>query len=287
MAAVHPSLERIVFMPISYSLSVVAFLAVAVGAAQVAGAASKPADRQTMEKAAKKACITGDVRKGIDLLGDLYVATNDIGYIYNQARCFEQNSRCAESIDRFSEYLRKATDLTAKERAEVDGHIAECEKRLAKQAPSAVAPAAALAPTPLPTATFPAASSVTTVSQAMPAAPAAEERSTSRLHTAGVVTASVGVLALAGGLVCNLKANSLTSDLNKPAGWDRGKASSRDTYETLGWVGYGLGVVAVATGATLFVLGGRSSTSVNVPPAVALTPVLLPGSVSLTLRGTY
>jgi hypothetical protein len=274
-------------MPISHSLSVVAFLVVAFGAAQVAGAASKPANRQTMEKAAKKACITGDVRKGIDLLGDLYVETNDIVYIYNQGRCFEQNSRCAESLDRFNEYLRKATDLTAKEKAEVDSHIEECEKRLAKQASSSVAPAPASAPAPLQTATLPAASLVPTVSQAMPAAPAAEERTTLRLRTAGALTASVGVLALAGGLVCNLKANGLTSDLNRPAGWDRGKASSRDTYETLGWVGYGLGAAAVATGVTLFVLGERSSTSVNAPPAMALTPVLLPGSVSLTLQGSY
>ena len=54
----------------------------------VSPAMAKPANRQALEKAAKKACITGDYRKGIDILGDLFVETNDATYVFNQGRCF-------------------------------------------------------------------------------------------------------------------------------------------------------------------------------------------------------
>jgi hypothetical protein len=239
-----------------------------------------------MEKAARKACITGDVREGINLLGDLFVETNDATYIYNQGRCFEQNHRWEDAIDRFREYLRKVPDLAKKDRDEVNGHLSDCEAQQSKLAPP---PAAAVpAPTPLPAAPLPAAPATATENLAATPVPVViEQHSTSRLRTAGMVTASVGVLAVVGGVVFNVHANSLTSDLNQPTGWNRGKASSRDTYETLGWVGYGVGAAALATGATLFVLGGRSGTTAGASTGVALTPVLLPGSASLSLRGSY
>lgn len=274
-------------MRILPSLSIVAFLTVAPGAVQAAGAASKPTNRPAIEKAAKKACITGDVRKGIDLLGDLYVETNDATYVYNQGRCFQQNHRWEEAVDRFQEYLRKVPDLTMKDKTEVDGNISECEAKQAKLAAAPVAPVAAAPPAPLPTATLSAAPAVATVKLAATPAPVVtEQRSGSRLRTSGMVTGFVGVVALASGMVCNLHANSLTRDLNKPAGWDRSKASSRDNYETLGWVGYGVGAAALATGAALFILGGRSG-GTDVPATVALTPVLVPGFASLSLRGNY
>jgi hypothetical protein len=238
-----------------------------------------------MEKAAKKACITGDVRKGIDLLGDLFVETGDLAYVFNQGRCFQQNHRCEEAVDRFREYLRKSPDLLSKDRAEVNRYISDCEDLQAKQAQ----PPAALAavPSALPAAPSPAAPAAAATTLAAAPASASELHANSRLRTAGLVTVSVGVIALAGGVLCNIHANALTSDLNKPAGWDRGKASSRETYQTLGWVGYGVGAAVLATGVTLFVLGGHSGTSADSPPAVALAPLLFPGFASLSVRGSY
>jgi len=66
---------------------------------------------ESRERAAKKACLLGDVDKGAEILADLYVDTNDVGYIYNSARCFEQNGKNAQSVLRFKEYLRKAKNL--------------------------------------------------------------------------------------------------------------------------------------------------------------------------------
>jgi hypothetical protein len=84
------------------------------------------------ERAAKKACLNGDSAKGVSILTDLYVDTNDATYIFNQGRCLEQNSRYKDAIARFREYLRKAGDQTEAERAAVQKHIDDCEALLKK-----------------------------------------------------------------------------------------------------------------------------------------------------------
>lgn len=63
-------------------------------------------------RVAKKACLSGDTKKGTELLADLYIDTNDATHIYNQGRCFEQNGQKEQAIPRFEEYLRKAKDLS-------------------------------------------------------------------------------------------------------------------------------------------------------------------------------
>jgi hypothetical protein len=269
------------------SVALLTLLVATHGATRSVEASSKPDKRLAREKAAKKACITGDVRKGIDLLGDLFVETNDATYLFNQGRCFEQNHRCEEAIDRFQEYLRKSPDLPATEKADVKVHISDCEVKLGKLAPPSAPPSATPAPVPFPAAaaTQPPATQAVDL-RATPTPPTVEHQSGSRLRTAGIVTASVGVLALAGGLLCNVRANSLAHDLSGPT-YDRGKASTRDTYVTFGWVGYGVGAAALATGATLFFLGGRSDATAETSNRVSLTPVIAPGLASLSLRGRY
>jgi hypothetical protein len=279
------SLERIDSMRVA-ALAALVFLALAAGT--LARAASKPANRPAMERAAKKACITGDVRKGIDLLGELYVDTNDATYIYNQARCFEQNHRWQDAVDRFKESLRKMPDLSAKDKTDVERHIADCEAQQGKvPAPSAVALPTPAPAQPAPIVTLPQApSSGTAQPAAASTSAAANPPSTSRLRTAGIVAAAGGAAVLVGGLVFNLQANSLTKELNGPI-FDRDKASRRDTYKTLAWVGYGVGAAALVTGTVLFVLGGRSGTASETPATVALIPVLLPGLATLSLQGSY
>jgi hypothetical protein len=72
--------------------------------------------QESKERAAKKACLLGEVDKGAEILADLYVDTNDATYIYNQGRCFEQNGKNAQAVLRFKEYLRKAKNLKPEER---------------------------------------------------------------------------------------------------------------------------------------------------------------------------
>jgi hypothetical protein len=83
----------------------------------------------------------------------------------------------------------------------------------------------------------------------------------------------------------NLKVNGMASDLQKTNGYDSGKVSDRNTYETLGWVGYGVGAACVATGAVLYYLGIRSGASGSA--SVAFVPAFAPGQAGAVLKGAF
>ena len=50
-------------------------------------AVGRKASKAARERAAKRACLTGDVERGVEFLADLYIDTNDTNYIFNQGRC--------------------------------------------------------------------------------------------------------------------------------------------------------------------------------------------------------
>ncbi|HEX7500247.1 MAG TPA: hypothetical protein VF524_08060 [Polyangia bacterium] len=111
--------------------------------------------------------------------------------------------------------------------------------------------------------------------------PASE--SGSGLRTAGIITAAVGGAALVTGVILNLKVNSMASDMQKTNGYTDGKDSDRKTYETLGWVGYGVGAACVATGAVLYYLGVRAPGTAS----VALVPTFAPGQAGAIVKGVF
>jgi hypothetical protein len=78
-------------------------------------------------------------------------------------------------------------------------------------------------------------------------------------------------------------ANKLAKDLNATGGYDQDKASSRSTYATLTWVGYGVGGACLVGGAILYYLGSRTSE----PSTVALLPSLAPGQAGVNLQGAF
>jgi hypothetical protein len=97
------------------------------------GAEAGNGDSKTAkERAAKKACLTGDADAGVALLADLYVDTNDANHIFNQGRCLEQVGRCEDAILRFREYLRKTKDSGKVSDGRAERHIADCEEILKK-----------------------------------------------------------------------------------------------------------------------------------------------------------
>ena len=110
------------------------------------------APRESQERAARKACLLGDVGKGTEILADLYLDTKNPTHIYNQGRCFEQNGQNEQAVLRFREYLRKAENLPAAEVDAVEKKIKDLEEKVRGAAPaggpaSAGSPAAAV---PLP-----------------------------------------------------------------------------------------------------------------------------------------
>ena len=79
------------------------------------------------------ACLAGDYTKGVAILSQLFVDSGDPNYIYNQGRCFEQNTRYQDAIARFQEFVRVGKKSPEDDKAAAQKHIADCEALLAKQ----------------------------------------------------------------------------------------------------------------------------------------------------------
>ena len=129
----------------------------AVAVVLLAGQSAMGASVESRERAAKKACLLGDVDKGAEILADIYVSTNDPTYIYNQGRCFEQNGMNDRAVLRFKEYLRKAKGLSQADSDAVLKKIDELQgaagQHGAQPAPAPTAQPSA-APAPRPSATL-------------------------------------------------------------------------------------------------------------------------------------
>jgi hypothetical protein len=109
-----------------------AFVLLTLSVLLLTSSAHAQAKRVAQERAAKKACLVGDTSKGVDILADLFIDTNDATYIYNQGRCYEQNHMYENAVARFREYLVKAGRATPEEKADAEKHIATCQAYLAE-----------------------------------------------------------------------------------------------------------------------------------------------------------
>jgi hypothetical protein len=105
---------------------------VVTGLMMIGSGAARAADsREAREREARKACFTGNVDRGVEILVDLYGETGHPNYIYNQARCFERNGKYDQALLSYEDYLRKAKDLGDPERAQVEKSIAELRAKVA------------------------------------------------------------------------------------------------------------------------------------------------------------
>ncbi len=244
--------------------------------------------KRANERAAKKACLSGEPEKGVRILAELYVDTNDITYIFNQGRCFEQNRRYEDAVGRFREYLTKGEDhLSDDDKAAAKKHIETCESYLPKTEPrSPLVPepvsAVPIVPTPPPAEVTPEPPAVVVAT----AAQQPDENAGSRLRIAGIVVGSLGVVALGTGVALNLKANSMATDLEKPDNFNRDTNSSRESYKTLGWISYGVGAACLAGGSLLYFLGWHAGHS-PAQTSVALVPTIAPGTAGALLTGAF
>jgi hypothetical protein len=239
--------------------------------------AGSPTSKEAKERAAKKACLTGDPVRGVEILADLFIDTNDTNYLFNQGRCLEQNRRYEDAIGRFREYLIKTKNLRPEEKADAEKHIAACESYLAKKPAEAAKPetpkkvADTQPPEPPPPAVV-----LTTKPQSRPVPVGAG------LRTTGAVIAAVGGAGLVAGLVLNLKANAMASDLENQ--YDPSVASSRKTYKTAAWIGYGAGAACLVGGAVLYYFGWRQGEG---SASLALVPTVGPDMMGTVLWGRF
>jgi hypothetical protein len=234
---------------------VAASLAVAPAWAAAPAPGSPGGDEDPRAVEARAACGSGQVERGVQLLSEYLASTKDTTALYNMGRCYQQNGLTDRALASFREYLRKAPDLTAADRREVDAHIAELEAHQQ----------------PLP----------------QPEVPSAGGETTGRpgLRTAGIVAGGAGVVALGAAVIFGLQVSSANDDLRKEqpwTSWER-RRSEGVKAETLQWVFLGLGGAALAAGGVCYLLAlprpGEGRT--------ALVPWLHGAGGGLALAGTY
>jgi hypothetical protein len=245
--------------------------------------------KEAKERAARKACLTGDPATGVGILADLFIDTQETTYLFNQGRCFEQNRRYEDAIGRFREYLMKAKDLSPEAKADTEKHIAACASYLSDKPGE---PGQSKASTDQVEKDRPekgriekdhvdeppgrTASLVVAPAEPKPSRPGAVPR------VAGLALAGVGVVGLVTGLVLNLKVNSMASDLENE--YDPDSESTRKTYATIGWVGYGAGAACLIGGTVLYYLGWSRA---KAPSSLAVIPAVGPDMAGTALWGRF
>lgn len=268
------------------SISLLRFLPVVLLLGASSTAEAKQSSPQAKERLAKKACLSGDPAKGVEILAELYVDTNNITYIFNQGRCFEQNRRYEDAVGRFREYLLKGdSTLSEQDKADTQKRIDACESYIPKPEPrTALMPepvsSSPVVRPPVPVPVFSEAPSGEVVQRRQ-----SDKNAGSGLRIAGIVAASVGVAALGAGLALNLKANSMASDLEKPDNFNRDTDASRKDYKTLSWVGYGVGAALLAGGSVMYLLGWRAGQSSS--SGITVAPTFASGSAGVLLTGAF
>lgn len=253
----------------------------------------RAAGMEAKERAARKACLSGNYAKGVEILSDLFIDTEDANYIFNQARCFEQNSRYEEAVGRFREYLRKATALSPENKADAEKHIADCEVLLGKKGareakpeaqPSVPVPAIpSAAPSPAPSAVSPAVPPPEHVAVASATPPAANPGS--GLRIAGIACGVLGVASAGTAIYYYTRAKSFSDKVSGQAVPNPADESEGKRAQTMQWVFYSAGAVAIATGTLLYVLGWQAATEQRA--GAGLAPMLAPGLVGISAQGAF
>jgi hypothetical protein len=247
-------------------------LAIALASAAVCRQA-RAAESSTLAEDARPhealaACASGDVAKGISILGVLYAETRNPSYVFNQARCYQKNGQLDHARSSFAEYIRIGTNEPPDDVKRAQGFIKEIDEAIARQQASAPAPVLV---TPM--------SSV-------------EEGRSRSLRVTSIMLAGLGVAAIAAGVYLSLKVQSIEDDINREFDGQsyvtdvvrlQQQLDDGKSYETWQWVGYGVGVAALAGAATTFILSTRAPGSPE-RGAVAVAPALSPGGMGGLVR---
>jgi hypothetical protein len=281
------------------------------------------ANTQAEERAARKACLSGNVQKGVEILSELFVKTEDATLIYNQGRCFEQNGRHKEAINRFREYLRKAHNISARVKADTEKHIADCRALLGEDAETETAAKPKLGPKPEPVpppkpepvrevptkakdeetvpqpTTPPPPTQKAELPLRPPVPPEVEAPEGSKplvvtptepatnpgrgLRIAGLTCGVVGVASLATGIYFYTRARSYSDKVSDQDVPNPSDDSAGKTAETMQWVFYGVGGAALATGAVLYTLGWQSGSG----STTAIAPLFGNGVAGISAQGAF
>jgi len=120
--------------------------AAAAAAAQTAKAKKDKKDKTNpLEFQAREAFAAGRYQEALDSYAKLYAETLHPTYLRNVGRCYMNLDQPERATSSFREYLRKAKDVTADERKEVEGFIDEMDRAQRKKDDAAAAATASAA----------------------------------------------------------------------------------------------------------------------------------------------
>ena len=140
---------------------------------------STPAERQARGQEAAKNFVLGRYEEALATYLDLYIQSDGRPeYLRNIGRCQQKLKQYPRAIESFKDYLKRARHLSADERKEVQGFIADIEAQMKEDANAAngatPAPAMAAATKPAPPATPPPATTAAPPAPAPAPAPPAQ-----------------------------------------------------------------------------------------------------------------
>jgi tetratricopeptide (TPR) repeat protein len=241
-------------------------------------------------KLGKKAYTLGHFPEAIEEFEKAYDLKPEPVFLFNIAQSHRQNGNLQRAIFFYRRYLE--ADPGAKDRADIEKRITDAEAQLAAEKERSLAPpppvvAPQPAPTPSPSAAPAPVPEPTPVPLAVQPAPAPPPHAGSTpgrgLLVSGIVTGSVGLLAIGGGVLSYVHANTLHNQANTGR-YDKKKEDSSNTFRTVAWVAFGVGGAAVATGTILMIVGAKSKAGES---SVALAPLLAPGCGGASLFGRF
>lgn len=248
-----------------------------------------------------------------------YEAKSDPAFLYNLAQSHRLAGHTNDALRFYRTYLRYVP--RAANRADIEQRIAELEKIAAQRPmtePAAPAtgnpgsgivgapPAVIEPPAPERPDTAPATGMVTPpplgsanngADTAPPVSPGPSGNQPTQptdvprsgRQTAGIVLAASGaglfVVGAVFGLVARSQSNKVETAASNRDVFDPGVQSLGKTSQTLQWVGYGVGMAAVATGVILYVTAPKAEEQSG--PRVAWQPLLSPHLGGAALRVTF
>jgi hypothetical protein len=261
-----------------------AFLTAALLTVVVPPLARAAGDKES-EHRARKACLSGNYQEGVEILSDLFISTTNPIFIYNQARCYELNGRCGDAIPRFREYLRKAKDASADERAETEKHISDCQALL-MQEQTGGGSRGTVPPAGPPLSLQPRAAQPGPRPKEQVVGPVAPTRSRGQgLRIAGIVCGLTGIASIGTGIYFYTRARYYSVKVSNQFAPNPSDDSAGKNAQTMQWVFYGVGGAALATGVVLYALGWRSPESPR--PAARVVPIFGRGVAGLSAEGAF
>src|SRR5664279_1084025 len=125
----HSRLHSLSALVLAFSLVTVGIVIAPAHAAKDKAAEDRkdkrPKDPREMQ--ARQAYAAGNYKEALDIYTRLYAEKLHPTYLRNIGRCYQNLQDPEHALSSFREYLRKAKDMPADERSEVEGYIKEME----------------------------------------------------------------------------------------------------------------------------------------------------------------